>query len=115
MSDRGFNFVTVKRGTNKSEDFVIFLKQLCVELKSFTDGFIEDVILVFDGAPIHKTFKCRDKISELGLRGLMMHSHSPGKLHFILLLTVCFIEMNAAEHFIRNHKSIIRRDMSYLE
>ena len=109
MPDQGFSFVSVKQGTNKSEDFVTFLQKLSNALKNFGDGVTEDVILIFDGAPIHKALVSRDEIFKLWLRGLMMHSHSPGKLDFIMTLIRFVIELNAAEHYIRNHKSIKTR------
>ena len=113
MSNRGFSFTKVHQKRNDSKEFVAYLRILKLELERALGGFLDDIIIIFDGAPTHKAFIVRDALIELKLRGLMTHAHSPGKWstssHNLLLI----IELNAAEEYIKCHKSLIRSEIGF--
>ena len=113
MSNRGINFTRVHQQINDSKDFVEYLRLLKTELEEVLDGFTEDVILVFDGSPTHYAHRVRDALVELGFRGLMTQAHSPGKRPFPSQILSFIIEFNAAEEYIKCHKSIIRSEIGF--
>lgn len=79
MSEFGVNFVSVNQDASKADDFVGYIDALVAHLKVKLDDYLENVILVFDGATSHGALIVRDALKEHGIRGLMQISHSPGK------------------------------------
>lgn len=115
MSELGVNFVAVNQEANKSGDFADFVDSLVTYLKVKLDDYIENVILVFDGATSHGSLIVREALKENSIRGLMQISHSPGKITHFILISNTLTELNAAEHYIHYHKSIIRSSTTYQE
>lgn len=112
MSDQGINFTKTKNGTNKAEDFVSFLEDLIHHLNDKYSGEIDDIVIIFDGATIHGALDTRKVIEEEGFKALMLSSHSPGESAKSINFLSISSELNAAEHYIREHKKMLRSQLS---
>ena len=71
--------MNVKQETNDAEDFIEFMQEFVFHLESIDLHYLEDVIIILDGAMIHAASETRDDFLDIGVRVLMLPPYSPGK------------------------------------